>query len=50
MVIQIKQLTKERDVAVSTLAQMKSLGTQREDVTKSVNEMRQSEVEALRTQ
>ena len=45
---QVKQLTRERDVAVATLAQMKSAGSQKEGMLQITSEMRQSEAEDLR--
>ena len=46
--LQAKQLTKDRDIAVSTLAQMKSAGSQKEGLLQTTSEMRQSEAVELR--
>eukprot|EP01036_Dinobryon_divergens_P024174 gene24174-32599_t len=45
---QAKQLGRERDVAVTTLAQMKSVGSHKEGLLQTTSEMRQSESDNLR--
>lgn len=48
MLLQAKQLGRERDVAVTTLAQMKSVGSHKEGLLQTTSEMRQSESDDLR--
>mmetsp|Transcript_30361 Transcript_30361/g.43492 ORF Transcript_30361/g.43492 Transcript_30361/m.43492 type:complete len:364 (+) Transcript_30361:99-1190(+) len=45
---QVKQLSKERDVAVSTLAQAKSLGSQKEGTLRVSSDLQQAENDDLR--
>lgn len=48
MLLQAKQLGRERDVAVTTLAQMKSAGSHKEGLLQTTSEMRQSEAVDLK--
>ncbi len=46
--LQLKSISRERDTAVATLAQIKSAGSQREGQIKMSVEIKQNEIDALK--